>query len=867
MHATHGNSLGMFAREGTLRAARGPLTGLGAQLLLLAALAQTVGLGRAGWVVGGSSALILDAALARALWRNPEARLGPAGWVTLTRATLAVGVAALAADSFQRDVAVAALVALASVALALDFVDGRVARRTKTASALGAKLDGEVDAFLILALSVEVAPSAGGWVLAIGAARYAFLAAGWLFSWMRAPLPPRHWRKVVAAAQGITLTIAAAEVLPPALTRASLAVALALLAESFGRDVWWLWRHRRTAGPRVAAVRDRDSGGAVVLTLLALVVVWVALVAPNQPWLFTPGAFVRLPLEGIVVVMLAVALPTGARRVVPWVIGPALGLLVLVKLLDLGFFIAFDRPFNPVDDWSYASIGVETMRDTFGRPDADLAVAGAVLLGVAALVLPTLAVLRLTRVAARHRRRSLPAVAALAAAWVVCWAFGAELVSGASIASTSGADLAVDEVHAVRSDLRDRARFSATIQNDRYRNTPGDRLLTGLRGKDVLLVFVESYGKLAVEGTSFSPGIAAVLDAGTRQLADAGFSSRSGWLTSSVFGGGSWMAHATLQSGAWVDSPGRYDELVASDRLTLTKAFGRAGWRTVGDMPANNRSWPEGQSFYRFDKIYDRRNVGYRGPRYAYASDARPVRPARPAAARAGEAPPTPPLRRGRPGVEPRAVDPHPAPDRLEPRRRRVGLQPAARRRERLDRRQAGVRAVDQVHASRPVLVRRALRPQEPRARRAGRPPALESRHRIPPGSRRADLGHRPRPGGDAPDRRLGLGGRDAPRADGAGLADERLPEPLPRCVRLAAHYPVARRDDADPRDRSVVLEPRREGVPQEHHVADLANVDERRPTARVPGEGAVAHEPGQPRSRRRTPARRPAAARRRGPR
>ena len=620
MHASHGNSLGMFVRGGTLRAARGPLTGLGAQLLLLAALAQTVGLGRAGWVVGGSSALILDAALARALWRNPEARLGPAGWVTLTRATLAVGVAALAADSFQRDVAVAALVALASVALALDFVDGRVARRTKTVSALGAKLDGEVDAFLILALSVEVAPSAGGWVLAIGAARYAFLAAEWLFSWMRAPLPPRAWRKVVAAAQGITLTIAAAEVLPPALTRAALAVALALLAESFGRDVWWLWRHRRTAGPRVAAVRDRDSGGAVVLTLLALVVVWVALVAPNQPWLFTPGAFVRLPLEGIVLVMLAVALPTGARRVIPWVIGPALGLLVLVKLLDLGFFIAFDRPFNPVDDWSYASIGVETMRDTFGRPDADLAVAGAVLLGVAALVLPTLAVLRLTRVAARHRRRSLPAVAALAAAWMVCWAFGAELVSGASIASTSGADLAVDEVHAVRSDLRDRARFSATIQNDRYRNNAGDRLLAGLRGKDVLLVFVESYGKLAVEGTSVSPGIAAVLDAGTRQLADAGFSSRSGWLTSSVFGGGSWLAHATLQSGVWVDSPGRYDELVASDRLTLTKAFGRAGWRTVGDVPANSRSWPEGQSFYGFDKIYDRRNVGYRGPRYGYAS-------------------------------------------------------------------------------------------------------------------------------------------------------------------------------------------------------------------------------------------------------
>jgi phosphatidylglycerophosphate synthase len=615
-----GATLQTLERGAPLRAAPGPLAGLGAQLLLLAALAHTVGLGDAGWFVGITSALILDAALARALWRNPAARLGPADWVTLTRATLAVGVAALAADSFERGGATATLVALASVALALDFVDGKVARRTSSASALGARLDGEVDAFLILALSVEVARSAGIWVLAIGAARYAFLAGEWAFAWMRAPLPRRDWRKVVAAAQGITLTIAAAGVLPPALTRAALAAALALLAESFGRDVWWLWRHRRDTGPRAAAASAHSSGGAPALTLVALIVVWAALVAPARPWLLTPGAFVRIPLEGIALVVLVVALPTPVRRIIPWVIGPLLGVLVLVKLLDIGFFVAFDRPFNPVDDWSYASIGVETVRDTFGRTDADLVVVGGVLIGVAALVLPTLAMLRLTRVAAGHRRRSLWATAALSAAWMVCWAFGAEVVSGAGIASTSEAHLAVDEVQAVQSALRDRARFSAQINHDRYLDTSGSSLLTNLRGKDVLLVFVESYGRLAVEGSPISPGIDGVLDDGTRQLAAAGFSARSGWLTSATFGGGSWLAHATLQSGAWVDSQGRYDELVKSNRLTLTKGFRQAGWRTVADMPSDTRNWPEGTSFYHFDQIYDRRNLGYRGPKYAFAS-------------------------------------------------------------------------------------------------------------------------------------------------------------------------------------------------------------------------------------------------------
>jgi phosphatidylglycerophosphate synthase len=615
-----GATLQTLERGAPLRAAPGPLAGLGAQLLLLAALAHTVGLGDAGWFVGITSALILDAALARALWRNPAARLGPADWVTLTRATLAVGVAALAADSFERGGATVTLVALASVALALDFVDGKVARRTSSASALGARLDGEVDAFLILALSVEVARSAGVWVLAIGAARYAFLAGEWAFAWMRAPLPRRDWRKVVAAAQGITLTIAAAGVLPPALTRAALAAALALLAESFGRDVWWLWRHRRDTGPRAAAASAHSPGGALALTLVALIVVWAALVAPARPWLLTPGAFVRIPLEGIALVVLVVALPTPVRRIIPWVIGPLLGVLVLVKLLDIGFFVAFDRPFNPVDDWSYASIGVETVRDTFGRTDADLVVVGGVLIGVTALVLPTLAMLRLTRVAAGHRRRSLWATAALSAAWMVCWAFGAEVVSGAGIASTSEAHLAVDEVQAVQSALRDRARFSAQINHDRYLDTSGSSLLTNLRGKDVLLVFVESYGRLAVEGSPISPGIDGVLDDGTRQLAAAGFSARSGWLTSATFGGGSWLAHATLQSGAWVDSQGRYDELVKSNRLTLTKGFWQAGWRTVADVPSDTRNWPEGTSFYHFDQIYDRRNLGYRGPKYAFAS-------------------------------------------------------------------------------------------------------------------------------------------------------------------------------------------------------------------------------------------------------
>ena len=135
-----------------------------------------------------------------------------------------------------------------------------------------------------------------------------------------------------------------------------------------------------------------------------------------------------------------------------------------------------------------------------------------------------------------------------------------------------------------------------------------------------------------------------------------------------------------MQSGLWVNNQLRYDQLVASDRLTLSDAFKRAGWRTVGDVPSNNRTWPEGTSFYHYDKLYDRRNVGYRGPKFSYASMPDQYVLAALQRLELAQVPPPSPLRGGRPGVEPHAVDPHPPADRLERRRRRLDLQAHAGR-------------------------------------------------------------------------------------------------------------------------------------------------------------------------------------------
>jgi phosphatidylglycerophosphate synthase len=187
---------------------------------------------------------------------NPPLR-NPANLVTSCRLALVVVVAALVADSFVGGSSIGLLVGLAAFALVLDAIDGKVARRTGSVSAFGARFDMEVDALLILVLSICVAHSAGWWVLAIGAARYLFLAAGLVLPWLREPTPPRHWCKVVAAVQGVVLTVAAAAILPTPVITAVLAAALMLLGESFGRQAWWLWRHRvvePTSPPRVPAL-------------------------------------------------------------------------------------------------------------------------------------------------------------------------------------------------------------------------------------------------------------------------------------------------------------------------------------------------------------------------------------------------------------------------------------------------------------------------------------------------------------------------------------------------------------------------------------------------------------------------------------
>ena len=138
---------------------------------------------------------------------------------------------------------------------------------------------------------------------------------------------------------------------------------------------------------------------------------------------------------------------------------------------------------------------------------------------------------------------------------------------------------------------------------------------------------------------SFSPEVDAVLDDGTRGCArrasrPAARSSprrrsarRAGWPT------------RPLQSGLWVDSQQRYDQLLTSDRLTLTERVRarRLAHRLRRARPTPS-DWPEGRRSTATTSSTTPATSATRGPRFGYANDAGPVHPrdVPPARARAG---------------------------------------------------------------------------------------------------------------------------------------------------------------------------------------------------------------------------------------
>ncbi len=367
---------------------------------------------------------------------------------------------------------------------------------------------------------------------------------------------------------------------------------------------------------RLAPLRRR---GAPVLTVLSAVLVLGALLLPNTVAGLQPGRFARIPAEAVVAAVVLPVLPRRPRIAASALTGAALGALTVVNVLDMGFREYLGRGFNIVLDWELLDDARSFVADSMGGATAALATAGAVALALLLPVLLALATVRLTGLLAAHRVRARRGTLVAATAWITCSALGLQFF-GVPLAARQATWAAENQARLTVHTLRDEAAFAKEAGRDAFGATPGDQLVPGLRGKDVIFTFIESYGRTALEDPLIAPGVGRALDTGSRKLTRAGYGARSGWLTSATFGSGSWLAHSTFLSGLWVSSQQRYRTVTAGDHLTLTKAFGKAGaWDTVGIMPGVQKAWPEAE-FYGLDRVYDAHDLGYEGPKFSWST-------------------------------------------------------------------------------------------------------------------------------------------------------------------------------------------------------------------------------------------------------
>jgi len=588
----------------------------------LAGLALTLGLGVGlAWALGLTDAFVLKALAAYGLvllvllrflpLHRPRTRLGPANQVTLLRGGLTALLIALAGEGAGEALVWTAF-ALALIASALDGIDGWLARRLGWVSPFGARFDMEVDALMVagLVLLLWTLDRAGPWVLAAGAMRYLFVAAGALWPWLRHPLPPSRRRQAVCVVQ--VLTLALALVLPAAWAWAVAALGLVLLSYSFAADTLWLARRARSGvtDPNDPPVQSPWAGWRPWLVLAAALWLLNAALSFHGHWP-TPWVELRRELSPeIALLVLTLSLGVGAwgrpsRRLIA-------GLALILTLLVIGRYAEvmapalYGRPINLFWDARYLPQVIPMLVQSAPLP---------LVLGLPLVLLSLLGliyvVLRwaLGRVAeamgAAAPRRVLAVLAGVAVAAYLAgvasprlnWEYGFSRPVTLTLAQQAAFTLRA--LGAVAPGLPPSPELSSNLGR--------------VQGAHVVILFAESYGAATFD----QPRLAAALAPARADLAAAvaqtGRLVVSALVRSPTFAGGSWLAHASLLSGVEVREDRDYALLLTQQRETLVHRFAQAGYRTLGVMPGLRLAWPEG-AFYGYDRILDAEGLDYRGP-------------------------------------------------------------------------------------------------------------------------------------------------------------------------------------------------------------------------------------------------------------
>jgi phosphatidylglycerophosphate synthase len=128
--------------------------------------------------------------------------------------------------------------------LALDGVDGWLARRYGSSTAFGARFDMETDALAVLLAALAIAPSPGfsAWIWVPGLLRYVYVLLLHLIPPAAPEPPPTLLGRLSFSALMLGLILASG--FESAITRALLAAGATVVTLSFGRSFYWLYFKR-----------------------------------------------------------------------------------------------------------------------------------------------------------------------------------------------------------------------------------------------------------------------------------------------------------------------------------------------------------------------------------------------------------------------------------------------------------------------------------------------------------------------------------------------------------------------------------------------------------------------------------------------
>lgn len=333
--------------------------------------------------------------------------------------------------------------------------------------------------------------------------------------------------------------------------------------------------------------------------------IFIVLVIPVDIRWISPSEFLYLPLE-IILAGILLLLPGRIGLALRIIIALLLAIGSICKMADMAALQIFSRPFNPLLDAHLLGDGLHLLQGSLGKI-ASIAIA-TILLAVTGsiFVASYFAIGRVQALLLASHKPSMMLLSLGLLCWIGIW------LAQSQRASAAFYQLLAEHTVDTYNSFVDLKAFRKIVNIDSYTNTPGDSLLGALQGKDVLVIFIESYGRTVLDKPEFAAHIRPLLEKGSADLASAGFSARSAYLTSPTAGGISWLAHSTFMSGLWIDSQVRYDSLTASERPTLNRLFKRAGWRTLAVQPAHTMDWPAG-AYFGYDKIYSAADLGYQG--------------------------------------------------------------------------------------------------------------------------------------------------------------------------------------------------------------------------------------------------------------